>query len=179
MPPAPFFFPSPRHAKPGKSGNFEPTRGHFSLYLMSIGCIAHGFREVPGRAHSGGVPFGNQSPRPRRCGASLACRLASRRSRRGGATGAGHAPVARTLRPSTRQAGKPTTAASAHQAPAGIIKELNYSSILCPLSTVQVRWLRPSGGRYCPTRVPWAVPPVSDPVSFQAPALPRPSSSAI
>lgn len=89
----------------------------------------------------------------------------ARRSRRGGAAGAGHAPGARTLlRPSTRQAGKPTTAASSHQA--GTSGNKRDELLINSLPPVQVRWLRPSGGRYCPTRGPWAVPPVSDPVSF-------------
>lgn len=178
MPPAPFFPPSPRHAKPGKSGNFEPTRGHFSLYLMSIGCIAHGFREVPGRAHSGGVPFGNQSPRPRRCGASLACRLASphvvlvaveprpRATRPGHGRCCGHQLV--------RPESQPLQHHRIRQAPAGI-KEMNYSSILCPLSRFGGS-ARPAGGialpvgrgpsRPCPTLFLFRRP--------RCPARPRP-----
>jgi hypothetical protein len=102
----------------------------------------------------------------------------ARRSRRGGAAGAGHAPGARTLlRPSTRQAGKPTTAASSHQA--GTSGNKRDELLINSLPPVQVRWLRPSGGRYCPTRGPWAVPPVSDPVSFPGARVAPPVSDPV
>lgn len=54
----------------------------------------------------------------------------------GGAAGVGHAPRARALRPSSRQA----------EANHCRNKEPNHS---IPFAC-QVRWLRPSGGRYCP-----------------------------
>jgi hypothetical protein len=80
MPPAHLFFSLATQSQ-AKWEFSSPLGDTFPFILMSI---AHGFREVPGRAHSGGVPFGNQSPRPRRCGASLACRLTSFSSRWGG-----------------------------------------------------------------------------------------------